>query len=508
MARTDRPHVVMFSAEVYPYIKVGGLGDVLGALPKVLDTMGARVTVVLPAYKAIQHDLYGIVPYTRVNGFQVPMGPGFARAEVFHTWMPGSEVEVLFLGCPQYFFRDGVYDDPISREGFFDNMERFVFFMKAGIELLSRIGEPVDVIHCHDSQTALIPGMLRTSFQFDPFFAASGTLMTIHNMAYQGLYPRETLYWAGIDHRYFYPTSPFEFWGRVNFMKVGIEYSDLINTVSRTYATEIQSSPEFGYGLEGVLRRRKDNLSGIVNGIDYHVWDPSSDPLLPDHFSADDLTGKSVCKREVLRAFCLPDPGRRVPLIGIISRLADQKGFDLIEAGIDELAAFDLQLVVLGTGQHRYHDLLRRIQARHPDKVGVRLAFDNRLSHVIEAGCDMFLMPSKYEPCGLNQLYSLRYGTVPIVRATGGLADTVIDYDAERHHGTGFSFKNYSAREMLVAIQRALVVYSNTALWEDLVRRDMSQDWSWEESARNYMLLYRKICERRHSPATSVPSRP
>ena len=196
------------------------------------------------------------------------------------------------------------------------------------------------------------------------------------------------------------------------------------------------------------------------------------------------------------------------PLIGIISRLADQKGFDLIEAGIDELAAFDLQLVVLGTGQHRYQDLLRRIQARYPDKFGVRLAFDNRLSHVIEAGCDMFLMPSKYEPCGLNQLYSLRYGTVPIVRATGGLADTVIDYDAERHHGTGFSFKNYSAREMLVAIQRALVVYSNTALWEDLIRRDMSQDWSWEESARNYMLLYRKIYERRHSPGTSVPSHP
>ena len=292
MARTDRLHVVMFSAEAYPYVKVGGLGDVLGALPKVLDTMGARVTVVLPAYKAIHHDPYGIVPYTRVNGFKVPMGPGFARAEVFHTRMPGSEVEVLFLGCPQYFFRDGVCDDPISREGFFDNMERFVFFMKAG-HRSARIGEPVDVIHCHDSHTTLIPECLRTSFQFDPFFAACGTLMTIHDMAYQGLYPPETLYWAGIDHRYFYPTSPFEFWGRVNFMKVGIEYSDLINTVSRTYATEIQSSPEFGYGLEGVLRRRKDDLSGIVNRIDYHVWNPSTDPLLPAHFSAAVLQASS-----------------------------------------------------------------------------------------------------------------------------------------------------------------------------------------------------------------------
>jgi len=499
MARSDRLRVVMFSAEVYPYVKVGGLGDVLGALPKVLDRMGARVTVVLPAYKAIHHAQYGIVPYAQVRGFQVPMGPGFARAEVFQTWIPESEVEVLLVGCPEYFFRDGVYDDPITREGFFDNMERFVFFMKAGIELLSRIGDPVDIIHCHDSQTALIPGMLRTGHQLDPFFGGSGTLLTIHNMAYQGLYPRETLYWAGIDHRYFYPTSPFEFWGRVNFLKVGIEYADLINTVSKTYAAEIQSGPEFGYGLEGVLRRRKDDVSGIVNGIDYQVWDPSSDPFLPAHFSAADLSGKALCKAAVRSAFGLPDPGRRVPLIGIISRLADQKGFDLIEQGIDELAALDIQLVVLGTGQHRYQDLLRRIEARYPEKIRIRLAFDNRLSHIIEAGCDMFLMPSKYEPCGLNQLYSLRYGTVPIVRATGGLADTVIDFDAERHHGTGFSFKHYTAREMLVAVQRALVVYSNTGLWEDLVRRDMAQDWSWEESARHYMLLYRKIYERRHS---------
>ncbi len=505
MPGSDRLRVVMFSAEAYPYVQVGGLGDVMGALPKVLDTMGARVTLVVPSYKTIDHPQHNIVPYSPVPAFQVPMGPGFARAEVFRTWMPESEVEVLFIGCPEYFSREGVYDDPITREGYFDNMERFVFFMRAGIELLSRIGEPADVIHCHDSQTALIPGMLRTSYQADPFFASSGTLLTIHNVAYQGLYPRETLYWAGIDQRYFYPTSPFEFWGRVNFMKVGIEYADLINTVSKTYAAEIQSGPEYGYGLEGVLRGRKADLTGIVNGIDYRVWDPRTDPILPARYSADDLSGKLVCKTELLKAFGLPVPAGRIPLIGIVSRLTDQKGFDLIELGMDALAALDVQLVVLGTGQQRYHDLLRRIEARHPNKIAVRLEFDNRLSHLIEAGCDMFLMPSKYEPCGLNQLYSLRYGTAPIVRATGGLADTVVDYDADPHRGTGFSFKNYSAREMLVAVERALVLYSSVELWEDLIRRDMAQDWSWEESARQYMQLYRMIHDRRRSPVANPP---
>lgn len=500
----DALRVVMFSAEAYPFVKVGGLADVMGSLPKVLDGLGANVTVVLPDYKAINHGQFGIAPYEGVGPFDVPMGPGFARAEIFHSVMPGSNVRIFFIGCPEYFSREGVYDDPITREGFFDNMERFVFFMKAGIELLSRLREAVDVIHCHDSQTALIPGMLATAYQKDPFFSATGTLFTIHNVAYQGLYPRETLYWAGIDHRYFYPSSPFEFWGRVNFMKVALEYADLINTVSKTYAEEIQSGPEYGYGLEGVLRSRREDLSGIVNGIDYHVWDPETDPMIPAHFCARNLSGKEACKAEALKSFGLAQPGPKVPLIGMISRLTDQKGFDLLELCIDEIAALDLQLVVLGTGQHRYQDMLRHMQARYPEKVGVKLEFNTRLSHVVEAGCDMFLMPSKYEPCGLNQLYSLRYGTVPIVRATGGLADTVIDYDADRVHGTGFSFKDYSAREMLVAVQRSLVVYSNTELWHELMRRGMSQDWSWERSARQYMILYQKIQARRNSPSSAA----
>jgi starch synthase len=320
------------------------------------------------------------------------------------------------------------------------------------------------------------------------------------------VHPKETLYWAGIDYRYFYPTSAFEFWGKVNFMKVGIEFSDLLSTVSETYALEIQSSPEYGYGLEGVLRTRKADLYGIENGIDYHVWDPQADPLLPAHFSLADLAGKRICKSEVLKRFGLPESPGRLPLVGIVSRITEQKGFDLIQDAIDEIVALDLEMVVLGTGQHKYQDMLLQAASTYPDKIAVILGFDNALSHLIEAGCDMFLMPSKYEPCGLNQLYSLRYGTIPIVRATGGLADTVVDYDADPSRGTGFSFKNYSAREMMVAIQRALVVYSNPTLWEVLIKRAMAQDWSWEESARHYIQLYRLIQGRRQRSAVGTPA--
>ncbi len=494
MTQNNGLRIVMMAAEATPYAKVGGLGDVVGALPKALERLGARPAVVIPAYKG-KAGVPGIHPCSLVPGFDVSMASEIEHAEVFQAQMNHS-VDVYLIGSRKYFDRKGIYDDPATGEGYPDNMERFVFFMKASLELLLRLGTPVDIIHCHDSHTALIPGLLRTNYRDNPFFAGTGTLLTIHNMAHQGICSKESLEYAGIGLNHFYPMSPFEYWGKVNFMKAGIELADKVNTVSRTYSIEIQTNPELGMGLEGVLRSRQADVSGIVNGIDYDEWNPQTDPLIPAHFSPNDLSGKAECKKHLLRCFGLPRSRRHVPLIGIVSRLADQKGFDLIAEAIKEIASLDLQLVVLGTGQQKYHDLFRQIASRYPRKIGVQLSFDNELAHKIEAGCDMFLMPSKFEPCGLNQLYSFRYGTVPIVRQTGGLADTVIP--SENESGTGFTFGEYSSAQMMDAIKSALEAYSEPLRWQRLMIRAMSQDWSWDSSARQYIQLYQSIYSKRH----------
>jgi starch synthase len=426
------------------------------------------------------------------------VGAKSVAVSVCETRMPQTCIETFFLGGGGYFQREGIYVDPKTKDAFPDDMLRWTFFMRAGLELLRRRGVRPDVIHCHDSHTALIPGLLETVFRDDPFFHRTGTLLTIHNLAYQGIFSKDVLEYAGIAAENFRPGSPFEYWGKVNFMKVGIESADLVNTVSETYAREIQTEHAYGYGLEGVLASRSDDLSGICNGIDYGEWNPEHDPLIPAHYSAGDLSGKRRCKAELLASFGLPPAGERVPLIGIISRLTDQKGFDLIGEAIDSMAKLDLQMVVLGTGQQKYHDLIQRISAAYPDRIAVRLEFNNPLAHQIEAGADMFLMPSKFEPCGLNQLYSLRYGTVPIVRATGGLADTVCNYEIAGEQGTGFSFRDYTTQAMLLAVKRALMVYSDPIAWEELMLRCMAQDWSWQTSARKYMELYGKIHARRN----------
>jgi starch synthase len=497
--RMDRLNIAMFSAEVFPFVKVGGLADVGGALAKALEVLGMRVVIVLPAFKAIDHDRFAMRPYKSIPDFPVPMGAGSSRAEIYHARMAGTSIDAFLIGSGDYFYRDGIYDDPLTKEGYHDNMQRFMFFMKAGLELVRRLGRPVDVIHCHDWQTALIPGMLRTNLDRDPFFGRIGTLFTIHNLAYQGIYPKESLYWAGIDYRHFFPASPFEFWGKVNFMKAGIEFADLFTTVSENYAREIQSGPEFGHGLEGIIRRRRQDLWGIVNGIDHAEWDPARDPLIPKPFCAENLKGKKACKAAVLSAFGLrPLPGD-VPLVGIVSRLAEQKGFDLLGDSIEEIAGLDLQIVVLGQGQQKYHDLFRQMARRYPEKIATRFEFDNRLSHLVIAGSDMLLMPSKFEPCGLNQLYSLRYGTVPVVRAVGGLVDTVENYDFAKGTGTGFSFNHYSSHELIIALMRALLVYAKPERWRALMLRGMGQDWSWERSARKYLELYQRIYRKRNS---------
>lgn len=493
-------HVVMLAAEAAPFVKVGGLADVMGSLPKVLEKLGVHVTVVLPAYQAIPRGQFAIRDCPSATPFEVPMASESVRVEVARTTLPATNVDVYFLGGGGYFSRAGIYDDPATRLGYPDNMQRLAFYSKAGIELLRRLGRPVDVVHCHDSQTGLIPGLLSTAHKDDPFFRHTGCLFTIHNVAYQSLYEKEALAWAGIDDSYFAPFSPFEYWGKVNFLKIGILTADLVSTVSRTYAREIQSGPEYGYGLEGALQSRSADLYGIVNGIDYDEWNPETDALIASRYSTKNLAGKAECKAALLKTMNLPPHKGRVPLIGIISRLADQKGFDLIGKAIDRIAAQDLQLVVLGTGQEKYHKLFEDAAARYPEKIAVRLAFDNRLAHQIEAGADMFLMPSKYEPCGLNQLFSLRYGTIPIVRATGGLADTIKDFRLKEDSGDGFVFTSYTPAEMMDAIERALVIFADSARWQRIVMRAMQERWSWEESARAYLDLYEKIIRKKSTP--------
>jgi starch synthase len=483
--------VVMLAAEATPYAKVGGLGDVVGVLPKALAKLGAKTSIIIPAYRSIDLAMHHVHPCKAVPGFDVPMDSSLLHAEVMQSRIDESSTEVFLIGLNEYFDRDGIYDDPVTGEGYPDSMQRFIFFMRSGVELLSRLGHPVDIVHCHDSHTALIPGIINLNYRQDPVFSRAGTLFTIHNLAYQGLYPKEALDYAGIDSRHFHPASPFEYWGQVNFMKAGIELADKVNTVSKTYAVEIKTDHELGMGLEGVLRGRHQDFSGIVNGIDYDEWNPEKDPRIPAHYSSSDLSGKLKCREYLLQYFGLPSSHTRIPLIGIVSRMADQKGFDLISAAAEDLASLDMQLIVLGMGQKKYEDMFRQLASRYPAKIAVRIAYDNDLAHKIVSGCDLFLMPSKFEPCGLNQLHSLRYGTIPIVRITGGLADTVTDYG--QRNGTGFRFQGYTSREMMETIRRALAVYPDPVRWQELMIRAMSQDCSWDRSALEYLKLYKTI---------------
>jgi starch synthase len=504
MIQKDPSGIIMFAAEITPFAKVGGVGDVVGALSKALEKLDVIPTVIIPGYRdVLNKDYFDIRSCKPAPEFNVRIGHRDERADIFQTRLHNTGVDVYMIGSQKYFDRPGIYDDPETGEGYRDNGERFLFFMRSGLELLRRLGKPVDIIHCHDSQAALIPGIIRTNCKEDSFFTDVGTLFTIHNLAYQGIFPKKTLHYAGIDYKHFYPMSPFEYWNKVNFMKAGILMADLVNTVSQTYADEIQTSHEYGFGLEGVLRSRRMDVSGIINGIDYEEWDPQTDPFIPAHFSSEDLSGKEKCKDDLLRHFNLSRHQKRIPLIGIVSRLADQKGLELLAEAIREIVGLNIQMVVLGVGQLKYHDLLERIALKYPDKIAVNLMFDNELAHRIEAGCDMFLMPSKYEPCGLSQLISLRYGTIPIVRATGGLADTVIDYGVGG--GTGFSFREYSSGEMMRALKQALSVYADGDSWKDLMVRAMSQDWSWSKSAGEYKQLYRSIYLKRHPELGNAP---
>ena len=478
--------IVHISSEVVPFAKSGGLADVAGSLPAALSKLGQDVAVFMPYHRSVGQGRHKLTE----TGCRFPVAVADSQQEA--SLLQGdlsAKVPVYFIKNDNYFDRDGLYGTPAG--DYTDNAARFSFFCRAVLEAIRRLALAPDVIHCHDWQSGLIPLLLKLHYRDNPGLKETGTVFTVHNLAYQGLFDADQLAVTGLPVELFTPAG-FEFHGRINFLKAGLIYSDWITTVSQGYAGEIRTA-EYGCGLEGVLEERSRNLLGILNGVDYAEWDPASDKFIAANYSREEISGKAECKIDLVNEFGLRYARER-PLVGVISRLAQQKGIDLLVEAGDDLVNRDLALVVLGTGEQRYHEILAEMARRYPDRIAVRLAFDNALAHKIEAGCDMFLMPSRYEPCGLNQIYSLKYGTIPIVRATGGLNDTVEQFDPASGRGNGFKFASYDVRQLVDTVKQAVALFEqNRPAWQKLVANAMAGDFSWERSAGNYLALYRRM---------------
>lgn len=500
--------IIFAASEAAPFAKTGGLADVAGSLPVELKRLGCGVVLFLPLYREVAEkgldlvevDLGLDIPVGSPESIRARVGAGgrgdigeegvdTLKARLFKTNL--GEVPVYFIKRDEYYDRTHLYGIP---EGdYFDNLDRYAFFSRAVLEAIKACGFKPDIIHCNDWQTGLISAYLKDAYAIDPYFSKVATVFTIHNLAYQGLFPYAKFDRTGLSPELFSPEGV-EFWGKINLLKAGVVYSDVITTVSEAYSREIQTE-EFGWGLDGLLKMRKNDLYGILNGVDYSEWNPETDVLIPSNYSLRNMRGKSYCRRRLLREMKLPLKAG-VPVIGIISRLAGQKGLDILCEAIPELVKLDLGLVILGAGERKYQTLVTELAARFPHKMAVRIGFDNRLAHLIEAGSDMFLMPSRYEPCGLNQIYSLKYGTIPIVRATGGLDDTVTDYKKGDGEGNGFKFADYTPKAIIRKVREALDVYRNRGEWKRLQEEAMTEDFSWHSSAIKYIDLYKAAIEK------------
>jgi starch synthase len=483
--RAPRFHILMVASEATPWAKTGGLADVVGALPAALDRLGHHVTTVLPRYRSVH------VPESATHDRPVRIGSLDIQTR-FHVITESPRRRVVFVDVPRYFDRPGLYGD--ASGDYPDNAERFALLSTAALDFAQHdaAGRRVDVVHAHDWQGGLAPTLLATWPGRWPALSSAGRVFTIHNLAYQGLFPRDMVPALGLPREVFHIDRG-EFWGKFSVLKAGINDSDEITTVSPTYARETQTRA-FGSGLEGVLAARADRYTGILNGIDADVWNPATDRFLPARYDAGDLTGKRICKRVLLERFHLPvgDDALHRPLMGMVSRLVDQKGLDLFEAAAPSLVELDATGVFLGSGESRYEALLRRLAAAHPVRVGVHIGFDEPLSHLIEAGSDMFLMPSRFEPCGLNQMYSLRYGTVPIVHAVGGLDDTIQPYTARARRANGFKFHEPTPEALVRTVRQAVRLYRDRHAWQRLMLQGMTEDHSWAPPAKEYVKVYRR----------------
>lgn len=480
-------HIVTIASEVVPFAKTGGLADVAGTLPRALANTGNQVTIIMPYYsKKIDAVKFGIKPTGKK--ISVPLGDWKVEGDILSCTIKPN-LHVYFLAQPQFFDRNELYQ---TKDGDYpDNAERFTFFSRGAVEAMIALGIKPDIVHVHDWQAAMIPLLLKTHYKNRKEFVNTKTLLTIHNLGYQGLFPADDMRLLGLGWEYF-TFDKLEFWGKLNVLKAGIVYTDAISTVSKKYAEEILTQ-EFGCGLEGALTTRRQNLFGILNGIDYDEWNPTTDQFLPKKFSPADMGGKEACKRAIQEFFKLPMKPK-TPLVGIVGRLTVQKGFDILAEAMPELVSRDIQFAILGTGEKKYEDLLAQAASNYPEHVGLRLAYDNALAHQIEAGSDMFLMPSRYEPCGLNQMISLRYGTIPIVRATGGLDDSIIDFDGKT--GTGFKFTELTSENLIATIDRSLETYKKQDVWNKLVTSAMAEDFSWTRSAKEYQEIYKRLPKR------------
>ncbi|GBD88453.1 glycogen synthase [bacterium BMS3Abin03] len=479
--------IAFVATEAVPYAKTGGLADVAGSLPKELEKLGCEVKLFVPKYSSIDEAKYGLHYNWDIGEMPIRVNGIIRSSHVHQCTLPESEVQVNLIDCPHYFHRGRIYTNDADED------ERFILFSKAVIEALQRMQWSPDVIHCNDWQTGLLPLFVKDNYNWDKLFDHTATLFTIHNIGYQGRFSKSVLLSAEIRKNLFYPGGPVEHDGGISFMKAGIVFADILNTVSNKYSHEILT-PEFGAGLDKVLNLRKKDLFGILNGVDYTLWNPGTDKFIPYKYSLDDLSGKLMNKKFLLERFKIPFDSK-VPLIGIISRMVAQKGFDIFTEAINDLMNLETQWLILGSGEQQYEHLFRQLSQTLPHKVGSYIGYSDELAHLIEAGADMFLMPSRYEPCGLNQIYSLIYGTVPIVKSTGGLADTVHDWDELNRYGlttgTGFSFNEHTGHALYTSVERATRNFHNQTVWKKIQKNGMEKDYSWKHSAEKYIELYK-----------------
>ena len=485
--------IAFAATEAVPYAKIGGLADVAGSLPKELEKLGCEVKLFIPKYSLIDESKHNLHYNWDIGEIPIRI-KGITRSVHIHQGtLPDSNVQVNFVECAHYFNRNSIYTNDADED------ERFILFSKAVIETLQRMQWTPDIIHCNDWQTGLLPLFVKDNYSWDRMFDNTATVLTIHNIGYQGKFTKSVLFSAEIKGELFYPGGPVEHNGGVSFLKTGIVYADILNTVSNKYSHEILT-PEFGAGLDGLLRTRKKDLFGILNGVDYSIWSPEKDKFLPFSYSKNDMTGKLSNKKYLLERFNLPFD-KEVPLMGMISRMVAQKGFDIFADAINDLLKLNLQWIILGSGEDNYENLVRYLTQTYPDKIASYIGFNNELAHLIEAGADMFLMPSRYEPCGLNQIYSLIYGTVPVVKKTGGLADTVHDWDELSYYGlktgTGFSFNDHTGYALSSSVKRALDRFHDKDTWLTIQINGMSKDYSWHHSAEQYIELYKIAKEKR-----------
>ena len=478
-------HIAMASSEISPFAKTGGLGDVLGSLPLTLERLGAKISLIMPAYRSVLKGDF-LTEDTGIR-FSVPVSNKMGKGSVLKGKI-GRSIPVYFIRADKYYDRENLYST--SEGDYPDNAERFVFFSRAVLEVLR--SDPPAILHAHDWQTALSIVFLKAQPELYPEFANTKTAFTVHNLGYQGVFWNLDWHLLNLDWRFF-SSQYLEFFGKINFLKGGVVFADRVTTVSPTYAEEI-TTDEYGFGLEGVFREKAKDLIGILNGIDYQVWNPETDANIARTFSIDDLTGKTVCKAELQRAFGLQE-NPDVPLIGMVTRLTSQKGCDLVAMAMSALMERDIQFVLLGDGEKYYTELFEGMIEKYPGKIGVQMAFDELKVHTIVAGADILLVPSRYEPCGLTQMYGLRYGAVPVVRVTGGLKDTVEEFNPEAGKGDGFLFSLNEVPDLLAAIDRALECYQRKDLWAILIKNGMRENFSWEKSARLYKEMYQKLAQ-------------